>query len=132
VSAGKTKGTRAETAIVNFLRACGFRWADRVPLSGNRDRGDVVIGPGSPVHEVKNQNRHSLAEWLDEAEQEAQHARAPFGVVWAKRRGKGSPADWYVLMSGRTYVQMLAGMGFLPEPEEKPIAGQLDLEDGVA
>jgi hypothetical protein len=42
VSAGKAKGTRWESAVVTFLRSAGFGWADRVPLSGARDRGDVT------------------------------------------------------------------------------------------
>ena len=112
MSAGKQKGTRHESAIVAFLRAHGFTYADRVPLSGNRDRGDVTVGPGSPVIEAKNQNRHSLAEWLDEANVEAHNAGAPFGVVWAKRRGKGSPGDAYVVMDGNTFALLLREAGY--------------------
>ena len=112
MSASKAKGTRHESAIVAFLREHGFTWADRVPLSGARDRGDVTLGPGSPVIEAKSQNRISLAEWLDEANAEAVNARAPFGVVWAKRRGKGSPGDGYVVMDGRTFVLLLREAGF--------------------
>jgi hypothetical protein len=113
VSAAKRKGTSWETAIVTFLRPF-FPWADRVPLSGARDRGDVTVGPGSPVIEAKNQNRLSWAEWLDEAEAEARNAGAPFGVVWAKRRGKASPGDGYVLMSGHTYVKLMHDAGYAP------------------
>ena len=112
MSAGKQKGTRWESAIVNFLRDHGFTWADRVPLSGSRDRGDVTLGPGSPVIESKNQARHSMAEWLDEANAEAANARAPFGVVWAHRRGKGSPGDGYVVMDGATFVLLLRMAGW--------------------
>jgi hypothetical protein len=112
MSAAKSRGTRWESAIVGYLRERGFPYADRVPLSGHRDRGDVTIGPGSPVHEAKNQARHSFAEWLDEATQEAGHAAAPFGVVWAHRRGKSSPADGYVVMDGATYVGLLKAAGY--------------------
>jgi hypothetical protein len=121
VSAGKQKGTREETAVVNFCRDHGFTWADRVPLSGNRDRGDVTLGPGSPVIEVKNQNRHSFAEWLDEANAEAANAGAPFGVVWAHRRGKGSPGDGYVVMDGHTFLKLLHEAGYAWEP---PLPGR--------
>lgn len=128
MSANKARGTRWETACVNWLRAIGYQWADRVPLSGNRDRGDVTIGPGSPVHECKSQNRISLAEWVDEAEAEAANAKAPFGVVWAKRKGKQSPADGYVIMSGRTYVELLAMAGWAPEvADDEQIPGQLEM-----
>jgi len=112
MSAGKQKGTRHESAIVTFLRDHGFTWADRVPLSGSRDRGDVTVGPGSPVIEAKNQNRHSFAEWLDEANAEAANAGAPFGVVWAHRRGKGSPGDGYVVMDGSAFVLLMRQAGY--------------------
>ena len=112
MSAGKAKGTRWETACVNWLREHGFTWADRVPLSGARDRGDVTLGPGSPVMEMKSQNRHSFAEWLDEANAEAINARAPFGVVWAKRRGKSSPGCGYVVMDGDTFALLLREAGY--------------------
>lgn len=116
MSANKARGTRWESACVTFLREHGFPWADRVPLSGARDRGDVTVGPGSPVMEMKSQNRHSLAEWLDEAQQEAQNARAPFGVVWFKRRGKASAGDGFVLMDGHSLVLLLQQAGYSWEP----------------
>ena len=112
MSAARSKGTRHESGIVAFLREHGFPWADRVPLSGNRDRGDVTVGPGSPVIEAKNQARHSFAEWLDEANAEAANAGAPFGVVWAKRRGKGSVGDGYVVMDGHTFARLLTEAGY--------------------
>ena len=121
MSAGKAKGTRHESAIVTFLRDHGFTWADRVPLSGKHDRGDVTLGPGSPVIEAKNQARHSMAEWLDEANTEAANAHAPFGVVWAHRRGKGSPGDGYVVMDGHTFVKLLHEAGYAWEP---PLPGR--------
>ena len=121
MSAGKAKGTRWESAVVAFLREHGFPWADRVPLSGSKDRGDVTVGPGSPVHETKNQARHSLSEWLDEANEEAANARAPFGVVWFNRRGKSSPGDGFVLMDGHAYVKLLHEAGYAWEP---PLPGR--------
>lgn len=116
MSANKARGTRHESSIVAFLKEHGFTWADRVPLSGNRDRGDVTIGPGGPCIEAKSQNRISLAEWLDEANDEARNAGAPFGVVWAKRRGKGSPGDHYVVMDGASFVLLLQQAGYSWEP----------------
>ena len=111
MSAGKRKGTAWESAIVTYLRQW-FPWADRVPLSGARDRGDVTISPGSPVIEAKNAARVCLAEWVDEANAEAVNAGVPWGVVWVKRRGKSSPAHGYVVMSGSTYVALLLGAGW--------------------
>lgn len=115
MSAGKAKGTAWESRIVTYLRGAGFPWADRVPLSGARDRGDVTVGPGGPVIEAKNQSRQSLAEWLDEANEEATNARAPFGVVWFHRRGKASAEDGYVVMDGRTFVKLITEAGYAGE-----------------
>jgi hypothetical protein len=112
VSAAKQKGTAWETRIVTFLRDHGFTYADRVPLSGHKDRGDVTTGPGSPVIEAKNQARHSLAEWLTEAEQERDNAKADTAVVWIKRRGFTSPGRGYVVMSGDDYVWLLKSAGY--------------------
>ena len=112
MSANKAKGTRWESAIVAFLRERGFPYADRVPLSGAKDRGDVTVGPGGPVIEAKNQNRHSLAEWVDEAEEECANAAADHAVVWAKRRGHTSPGRGYVVMTGDTYVRLIRDAGW--------------------
>lgn len=112
MSAGKRKGTAWETAIVTFLKAAGFLYADRVPLSGAKDRGDVTIGPGSPVIEAKNQARHSFAEWCDEAEQERVNADADHAAVWAKRRGHTSPGKGYVVLTGEAYVALLKAAGY--------------------
>ncbi len=123
MSASKQKGTRWESRIVDFLSEHGFTWADRVPLSGKSDRGDVTIGPGSPVIEAKDKARHAFAEWLDEANAEAVNTGAPFGVVWAHRRGKGSPGDGYVLMDGHSFVRLLHEAGYSWEP---PLPGRDD------
>lgn len=114
MSAAKRKGTAAESAVVTFLRPF-FPWADRVPLSGSRDRGDVSLGPGGPCVEVKNTNRLDLSGALDEAEEEARNAGAPFGVAWIKRRGRTNPGDWYVVMSGHSFTRLSLEAGYGPE-----------------
>jgi hypothetical protein len=112
VSSAKQRGTRWESAIVGYLRDEGWPYADRVPLSGNRDRGDVTLGPGSPVIEAKHARAVDLAGGVDEAETERVNAAAAVGVVWHHRRGKGSPADGYVTMTGATFVRLLRQAGF--------------------
>ena len=121
MSAGKAKGTRWESAIVQFLRDHGFTFADRVPMSGAKDRGDVTIGPASPVIEAKNLKQSEWATGLDEANTEAANAGAPFGVVWAHRRGKGSAGDGYVVMDGHTFVKLMHEAGYAWEP---PLPGR--------
>lgn len=107
MSAARRRGTRAETAVVEFLRASGFTHAERRAPAGTRDRGDVAGVPGVVV-EVKDCARTELAGWLDEAGREADNARARLAVVWHKRRGRGSPAEWFVTMSGSTFAALLA------------------------
>ena len=111
MSAAKTKGTAAETAVVRFLQANGYPHAERRALAGAQDRGDVAGIPGLVI-EVKAAARMELAAWVEEAHREA---RSPDGVrvddclpvVWHKRRGKGSPGDWYVTMDGWAFWALL-------------------------
>lgn len=70
MSASKAKGTRWESAIVFFLHLAGWSQAERRTLNGAKDKGDISGIPGVVI-EAKNQNRLSLAEWVDEAEREA-------------------------------------------------------------
>jgi hypothetical protein len=116
VSAARAKGTRWESTLVTFLRDHGFTWADRIPLSGSKDRCDVTIGPGGPVIEGKNLKQAEWGKGLDEANKGAANARAPFGVLWAHRRGKGSPGDGFVVMDGHTFVKLLHEAGYAWEP----------------
>lgn len=124
MSASRSKGTRWESTIVEFLHEHGFPWADRVPLSGNRDRGDVTVGPGSPAIEAKNLKQDQWAKGLDEANDEARNRKAPFGVLWTHRRGKASAGEGFVVMDGNTFVLLLQEAGYAwepPLPERKAV-----------
>ena len=121
MSARRKKGTAWESAIVEFLRSHGFQWADRIALSGSRDRCDVTVGPGGPVIEGKNLKQDEWAKGLDEANKGAANARAPFGALWAHRRGKSSPGDGYVVMDGNSFVLLLTEAGYGWEP---PLPGR--------
>ena len=107
MSVGKTKGTAAETAVVNYLIDHGWPHAERRALNGNQDRGDVAGVPGVVV-EVKNAVRVELAQWLDEALREGRQANASVSAVWFKRRGKGSPGEWFVLVTGEQFTKLIA------------------------
>lgn len=113
MSRSKVKGTRAESAVVGYLQASGATHAERRALSGTQDRGDVAGIPGV-VTEVKDVSRDGLPGWVDEMLAEVRNDKADHGVVWHKRRGKGSPADWFVTMTGRQWVEVLRIMGYLP------------------
>lgn len=108
MSRNKDKGTRAETAVVDYLRRSWWRHAERRSLNGNKDRGDIA-GIPNVVIEVKDHAAMSLAAWVDEAETERANDYAAIAVVWHKRRGKGSPGDWYVTMTGATFAELLRG-----------------------
>ena len=105
MSASKDKGTKFETAIVRYLNAEGFLGAERRALAGD-DCGDISGFPGWVI-EAKNCARTDLGAWVDEAEREQVNAGAEFGVVWHHRRGKASPADGFVTMSGAAFVRLL-------------------------
>lgn len=107
----KQRGTRFETAVVNTLRNNGFPQAERRALSGSRDLGDITGIPGVVI-EAKSQARHSLAEWLDEAEVERTNAGADVALVWAHRRGHADPLQGYVVMTGAQAVELLRAAGY--------------------
>jgi hypothetical protein len=98
VSANKQRGTRWETAIVDFL-APMFPHVERRALPG------VVI-------EAKSAARTDLSGWLNEAQLEGRNAAARVAVVWFKRRGKASAGDGYVLMDGHTFAYLLKEAGW--------------------
>lgn len=111
MSKERAKGTRWASAIVTYLKEQGWPYAELRNLSGAKDRGDIAGVIGVCI-EAKNQNRQSLAEWLDEATVERDNDNAAVGVVWFHRVRKASPADGYVLMDGATLVQLLKEAGY--------------------
>lgn len=111
MSASKQKGTRWESAIVDFLQAYGWPHAERRALNGIRDRGDITGLPGVVI-EAKSTKAYRLGEWVNEANAEAQNARAELGVVWAHRVGRSSAADGYVIMDGESFARLLKAAGW--------------------
>lgn len=99
--------------MLRYLESEGFN-VHRNALSGALDCGDLTVSmwEGKLIIEVKNEKRMALAEYVDEAETEALNAKANFGVVWHKRRGKGQAADHYVTMSGKTFIKILELVDF--------------------
>lgn len=106
-SKSKAKGSAWERAIVDYLRATGWPFAER-RLAGNvKDRGDIA-GVVGVVIEAKSTSRLTLAEWVEEADLERANDGAWLGVVWHKRIGKASAADGYVTMTGAQFTALLA------------------------
>ena len=122
MSAAKDKGTKWESAIVQFLRCNGVPHAERRTLGGVNDRGDIAGIPGVAI-EAKSAARAELASWLDEAETERVNDGADIGVVWFKRRGRPSPGAGFVLMHGDALVALLTAAGYIA-PQAGYIAPQ--------
>ena len=102
----RAKGTAAETAVATYLQDNGFPHAERRAPAGAHDRGDIAGVIGVAI-EVKACARQELAAWLDEAAREATNDRALLGAVWHKRRGRTSPADWFVTIDGKAFAFLL-------------------------
>ena len=109
MSRQRKKGTAWESAICAYLLDEGLE-VHRQPAHGVNDKGDLHIGT-EVIVEAKNQARHSLGEWLDEATTEAHNAGRRVGVAWFHRRGRSKPRDGYVLMDGATFVYLVREAG---------------------
>ena len=106
----KAKGTAFERQIADYLKTY-FQYADRAPLHGNTDKGDIAGTPGL-VWELKNCKKIELSKWLAEAETERLNAQADLGIVVAKRRGHGNPAEQYAVLPLQALVDLLKEAGY--------------------
>jgi hypothetical protein len=107
MSKAKSIGTRAETAVRNYLLSVGYDPlnAHRNVLKGQHDEGDVWLREsyGLVVFEVKGGKMAKEAsyeqckKWLEEAELERENAKAKFGFLVTQRPGVGYPraGDWW-------------------------------------
>lgn len=87
-------GTRAETAIVKACRAAGFPYADRQPLRGNRDQGDIVVTPGVIIEAkggkaAEQASDGQIARWMGELDHALGNANADVALLVTKRAGIG-------------------------------------------
>lgn len=101
----KVRGTRYESEMAAFLTEALGRRVERRSLKGNRDEGDLLVDPDW-VAECKSAKEMRLGEWLDELRVEIVNARARYGAVLIKRRGKGA-AGSYVLMPVEVLLRLL-------------------------
>ncbi len=98
-------GTAWESAVVDYLQAHGFPYAERRALNGARDKGDVAGIPGV-VLEAKAEKAVDLAGWCSEAEAEAANAGVTRWAVVAKRRRK-PVAQAYVILTLEQYAELI-------------------------
>jgi len=106
----RKKGTKWETAIVQYLNSNGYPGADRSPLRGTEDQGDITGLPGVCI-EAKNCQTITLSVWLDQLAVEMAHAQADTGVVIAKRRGTADVGKSYALMPVEVWLALLKEAG---------------------
>lgn len=107
MSKAKQKGTAFESAIVEYLQnqLCD-ETIERRALSGTCDRGDIsgVIFCGRRmVLECKNEKQMRLADYVREAETEADNDGALYYAVIHKKRGVGISTAQTI---GQQYVTM--------------------------
>ena len=107
MSKSKSIGTRAETAVRNYLLSVGYSPLDahRNVLKGSDDEGDVWLreARGLIVFEVKggksakDASHGQIAKWHEEAETEKDNANGRLGFLVTQRAGVGYPraGDWW-------------------------------------
>lgn len=108
MSKSKNIGTRAETAVRNYLLSAGYSElaAHRNVLKGSDDEGDVWLreeNHGLIVFEVKGGKAAKEAsfgqvqKWFDEATLERDNANGKFGFLVTQRAGVGYPraGEWW-------------------------------------
>ncbi len=110
MSRSKQKGTAFERLIADYL-AQYWPYADRAPLTGNKDRGDISGTPGI-VWELKNAKTMRLSEWLEETETERSNADADVGILVVKRRGYGRPSEQYAIVDLGDMIHLLREAGY--------------------
>lgn len=108
MSKAKAIGTRAETAVRNYLLSVGYSEleAHRNVLKGSDDEGDVWLREptyGLIVFEIKggkaakDASYQQVQKWYQEAETEKTNANASFGFLVTQRAGVGYPraGEWW-------------------------------------
>jgi len=101
--AEREKGSRAELAVVKYLKEHGYEAETTRAANGTRRGDDIVVDAPLSI-EVKDHGKMDLSGWLRQAQENAED-RIP--IVWHKKRGKSSPKEWYVTMTGESLMRLL-------------------------
>ena len=130
MSKAKNIGTRAETAVRNYLLSAGYGQleAHRNVLTGSEDQGDVWLREpdhGLIVFELKGGNMaknasfEQVKKWYAETEREKKNASAKFGFLVTQRAGVGYPraGEWWAYAT----LGDLASLAFNSGLEENTI-----------
>jgi hypothetical protein len=127
MSKAKAIGTRAETAVRNYLLSVGYdsMEAHRNVLTGSLDQGDVWLrdeNHGLIVFELKGGDMAKKASyeqcqtWFKEAQREKENANASFGFLVTQRAGVGYPraGQWWAYATIGDLAKLRYGIG-IPE-----------------
>ena len=124
MSKAKQIGTKAETAVRNYLLSTGYNplEAHRNVLKGQDDEGDVWLREsyGLIVFEIKggkaakDASFQQISKWYEEAETERKNADGRFGFLVTQRAGVGYPraGEWWAyaalgdLINLRTSIEL--------------------------
>jgi sugar lactone lactonase YvrE len=127
LSKSKDIGTRAETAVRNYLLSVGYNPLDahRNVLKGTADEGDVWLREsyGLIVFEVKGGKAAKEAsygqveKWMQEAETERANANAKFGFLVTQRAGVGYPraGEWWAYAKVQDIVYLRTHLDVIDE-----------------
>ena len=124
MSKAKNIGTRAETAVRNYLLSAGYGEleAHRNVLTGSDDQGDVWLREpdhGLIVFELKGGNMaknasfEQVKKWYAETEREKKNASAKFGFLVTQRAGVGYPraGEWWAYATLGDLASLKFGAG---------------------
>jgi hypothetical protein len=123
MSKSKQIGTTAETWLVKYLKSEGFSDADREPLRGKLDTGDVrtagVCWEVKAGATAKGASDGLVASWLAETEAERVNAGADLGVLVMARASYGEKrvGQWWAVVPLWAFLE-LHEVGLGPGPTE--------------
>lgn len=102
------KGTKLETATVNWLREHNWPWSRRIVKEGQRDKGDVTLGDGIPVTiECKNERGINLSQAQRELKTEMENAGHKWGFAVHKKRGTTDVGQYYAVLPVEVLMDIL-------------------------
>jgi hypothetical protein len=112
-ASAKKAGTEFETRIAAYLANQVDDRIERRSRNGAKDRGDLSglrhMGERVVVEIKDHGGELRVGPWLTETEIERGNDDALVGMIVAKRRGKGNPADQLVIMTLGDLVALMTG-----------------------
>lgn len=106
----RRKGATYELAVVKWLNAHSWPFAERRIMGMAADKGDVT-GMGPVVIECKNRKDFDLAGYVTQLEEEIHTAGAETGVVIVKRRGVIDVGRHYAVMPVNLWADLMVEAG---------------------